>query len=594
MARRIIGESLKFSVIGEFKVEHGNRQIPLGSLKQRLVLMALLSRRNRPVSVSELTQAIWPENLPSTAKQNLQVYISNLRSLFNKTGNLGRISYESEHYRITVRDDEVDAHQFDQAVLAGREALTMGDTAQAAESFRAALDLWSNPPAPPDDRLDGLLAEHARWLYEQYLRISESWAEAEIEEGNYAMTAEKITPLIQREPLREGLFSLYMKALAGSGRRAEALSAYGDMRKLLAKDLGISPSSALQRLYQELLSGQENERLDSERMVNFSPTLIPRDLRDFIGLEELIQLIELNVVKRGESILLWGVAGIGKTSLAVHVAHRVAAAFPDGRFFVQVRGADGRARSMLSILREIFAGMGRAAALPSDQDSAVAVWQRWLTQKKLLVVFDDLPPAHDIGPLLPIADGSVAILTSRRHLADLGPIGDVRVPEPSSEELLASVRSAVARKKHSVSRSALEKIAMAIPPSRLAARVFGMKLSMVPDGQLPDFLDSLDGKRLLLDDFEGSGLSLRRSLASHWQDLSDVEQQALATLSHLPSEKFDGHAAAVYLRTRGDAPAQALDLLAAGVIETTPSQAPPCYQIPWVLREYILEVANQP
>lgn len=583
---------LKFHLLGDLRVTHGEQDIPLGSGKQKLVLEALLSRYNRIVTVEQLIETAWHDTPPVTARKNLQVYISNLRSAFNRTGNLGRISHVSNGYRIIVRDEEVDIYDFDRAVQAGRTALLIGEYAEAAKAFQSALALWSAPPTPADVRGGEFLTEHLNWLYEQYVRALESWSNAEIEGGDCARVASVISLFLRNDPLREGLFVPYLKALSRCGRRTEAISVYSEMRKMLARELGISPSAALERLHQEILSGESEQQQDVRNETCVPPLLIPRDVQHFVGLGDLSCRVRQNLAE-GNSVLLVGLAGVGKTSLAVRIAHQAGEDFPDGRIFVQVRGKDGVTRTTMSILREIAHGLGQPAAFSQSREAAVAAWQHWLSGRRILVIFDDVPPDHDIRDLLPRAGVSAAISTARRRIADLGT--ELRVPTPGPAEILRIMRSAMGDRGGVVPESSLAEVAEEIPPLRLAARIAGLQLGALPDAALSNLAEFLRFHPLQPDDLASGGLSLRDRMADQWQDLTEEERRSLLVLScDLPDEFSDREAVAVLRRENRKANlTQLLETECLWDVSDDLSATAIRYTVPGALRQYARETGSR-
>jgi DNA-binding SARP family transcriptional activator len=252
---------ISFSVLGPMTAElrpaeAGTCPVELdaGPLKQRLLLALLLCRCNSVVLVEQLIDTLWWDGPPRTAHKNIQVYISHLRKLLTADGRPSRLRYRPPGYQLVLGPAEVDALRFEDLSRAGRLALRRGDAREAAESMRQALGLWHGP-ALADLQLSPALREEAARLDDRRLSVYEDWFEAELALGNHAEVLEQIEGVVRAHPLRERLRSHQLTALYRGGRQAEALAEYDNHRQLLAAELGLDPSPALRRLYQNILSG---------------------------------------------------------------------------------------------------------------------------------------------------------------------------------------------------------------------------------------------------------------------------------------------------------------------------------------------------
>jgi DNA-binding SARP family transcriptional activator len=229
-------------------------ELDAGPFKQRLLLALLLCRCNSVVLVEQLIDTLWWDGPPRTAHKNIQVYISHLRKLLSADGQPSRLRYRPPGYQLVLAPAEVDALRFEDLSRAGRLALRRGDARTAAESMRQALGLWRGP-ALADLQLSPALREEAARLDDRRLSAYEDWFEAELLLGNHAEVLEQIEGVVRAHPLRERLRSHQLTALYRGGRQAEALAEYDNHRQLLAAELGLDPSPALRRLYQNILSG---------------------------------------------------------------------------------------------------------------------------------------------------------------------------------------------------------------------------------------------------------------------------------------------------------------------------------------------------
>lgn len=240
--------ALNLSVLGPLSGQLDGRPLLLGPRKQRLVLAMLLSRPNTPVPVDVLTDAVWPDAPPRTARKNLQVYISSARTLLGARcpdgpdggGGGERLAHSCGGYLLRVGEDELDSLRFRSLAAAGRRAADDGDQRAAADLLRRALDLWQGPPLH-DLRDSPEVAAEAERLEARCLTVHEDWAETEIALGRAPAVVDGLRDLAERHPSRERIRAAWMDALHRTGRRAEALAVYDDYRQLLARELGLEP-----------------------------------------------------------------------------------------------------------------------------------------------------------------------------------------------------------------------------------------------------------------------------------------------------------------------------------------------------------------
>lgn len=302
--------ALSLSLLGPLSGSVDGRPLPLGPRKQRLVLAMLLSRPNTPVPVDVLTDAVWPDAPPRTARKNLQVYVSSARSLLGArhpygtdgrggpggaegmdgTGGAGRgeragrerLVHSCGGYLLRVDEDELDTLRFRSLAAAGRRAADEGDPRAAAGLLRRALDLWQGPP------LHGLcdspeVAAEAERLEARCLTVHEDWAETEISLGRASVVVDGLRDLSERHPLRERIRTAWMDALHRTGRRAEALAVYDDYRQLLARELGLEPGVAIAARHRAILTGQDGADRPRAQTAPTRRTSAPRDSATVTG-----------------------------------------------------------------------------------------------------------------------------------------------------------------------------------------------------------------------------------------------------------------------------------------------------------------------
>jgi predicted ATPase/DNA-binding SARP family transcriptional activator len=317
----------EFLILGPLEVRVDGAPVRLGGAKQRAVLAALLLEPNEVVSSEVLIDRVWGEEPPDRAANTLQVYVSQLRKLLPERA----LVTQAPGYRLTVAPDRLDAARFDELVARGRAELAAGRPAEAAASLREALALWRGAPLA-DVGYEPFTQNEIRRLEELRVAAVEDRLDAELAAGAHAELVPELEALVAEHRLRERFRGQLMLALYRSGRQAEALEEYQRARRVLVDELGIDPSRELQALEKAILI--QDEALAAPAAAAAPPEL-PVPPTPLVGrereLEEAIALLTSDDVRL---VTLTGPGGIGKTRLAVEVAHRLADRGGSGAVFV--------------------------------------------------------------------------------------------------------------------------------------------------------------------------------------------------------------------------------------------------------------------
>lgn len=420
------------------------------------------------VTVARLMRELWGDTPPPTAAKNIQGYVHRLRRILADAGVTVRTG---GGYALETEPGDVDVTQFRRLV----SAATRRPPAEADDLLTDALGLWHGP-ALAGIATDSVRAD-ARRLEAERLDAVERQSQIRVESGRHLDVIPVLTQLVCDEPLRENPYALLMTALYRAGRYAEALATYRDARSVFVAELGTEPSAQLGALHERILrrdtsldsvpgdpsppsktheppgpdgfapavdvttAGQSAGRsvakapLDavttsdkSGRSAGSVPRQLPGAIRHFSGrvapLAALHRLLDEGDPPAADMRIatINGMAGVGKTSLALHWAHLVASDFPDGQLYCNLRGFDAALSPTdpMDVLRALLNALGLPAqGMPQDLDSMSATYRSLLAGRRTLIVLDNVRDADQVRPLLPGSPTCLALVTSSDPLTSL-------------------------------------------------------------------------------------------------------------------------------------------------------------------------------
>jgi DNA-binding SARP family transcriptional activator/basic membrane lipoprotein Med (substrate-binding protein (PBP1-ABC) superfamily) len=313
---------MDFRLLGALEVSAHGATAELGPPKQRALLAILLLHAGEIVPVDKLIDLLWGEQPPRTAAHSIQIYVSELRKAFESLGGERVLATRPPGYRLDADPDSIDARRFERLVEQATHSLRTGDREAAVGDLRAALQLWRGPPLS-DFTYEEFAQPYIRRFHDLHLDAVERLAAAELEAGHATEVVPLLDAAVRVDPLRERSRELLMLALYRSGRHAEALRTYQQLRTVLNEELGLDPSPPLQRMQERillhdptLLPAQEAPPAPSAR--NPYKGLRPfgeADAGDFFGRDDLVEQL-LQALRAGKRLVaLVGPSGSGKSSV---------------------------------------------------------------------------------------------------------------------------------------------------------------------------------------------------------------------------------------------------------------------------------------
>jgi DNA-binding SARP family transcriptional activator len=519
------GAAALFRILGPVEAWTGQDWAKIGAAKQRSVLAALLLRPGEVVSTDTLIDQVWPDKPPAKAANLISVYMYHLRRRIEDAE--GRVLVtRAPGYQVVLGPGELDADRFGALVGEGRQALASGSPDRAVELLDEAVGLWrgdalADVPATP------LVAAEADRLEESRIEALELRAEASLACGRHAEVVPEVRRLLVDHPLQEKLWALLIRALYGAGRQAEALEVYEQARNRISDELGVDPGAELRQLYHQILDADD----DQPAVVLYTaepgpgrapapvPAQLPADIPDFTGRSGQVgQLRELLAGPRGEDspgavrvALVVGSGGLGKSALAVHVAHLLASQFPGGQLYANLLGTTQPA-DPAEVLARFLRDLGMEGhRIPLGEEERAAHFRTRLAGKRVLVLLDDARDAAQVMPLLPGSASCAVLVTTRNWLPELagGTVLDLNVlSAEEGRELFARV---VGAKRVAAEPAAADEVLAACVGLPLAIRIAGARLATRSAWSVRTLADRLADERRRLDELRVGNLAVRAS-----------------------------------------------------------------------------------
>lgn len=571
--------AVRYRLLGPVAAFRDGEPIALGGRGQLTLLAALLLRPGAVVPDQQLIDLLWPDSPPVSARGQLQVRVSELRKM------LGREAIVRRSPGYLIEAGAVDLAEFGEAVeLAGRE-IAAGEARAGADRLREALSWWQGEPlGGANDELRGRFVPA---LDEQRVAAMEQLFEAELSLERAEVIGE-LRAACEAYPFRESLRAQLMRALRQAGRPAEALAGYEEFRRRLDEEQGIEPGSGLRELYLRMRGGDEPAR-------PVRPAELPYGTNGFAGrAAELAELDEALEGQRATGVQVWllhGVAGVGKSALAVHWARRVRARFPDGQLYVNMRGfdADRAPVTPALALEQLLGSLGEPQRASSGPDAKAGRYRSLLSDKNVLLLLDNVSDAAQVLEVLP-PSGTV-LVTSRHRLNELVVRTGARCVQLDvlpDEDAAALLRGALGEAQVAAEADAAAALASLCGHLPLALQIAAANVRSAPQPRITDLVAELSsGDRLhalTLDGAEDS--TVIRAFDASYHALSPELREAFRLLAVIPGADFGPAVAAAVTGLPVDVISRRLNMLtAAHLLE---QHAPRRYRFHDLVREYAL------
>ncbi|MEV8597868.1 BTAD domain-containing putative transcriptional regulator [Streptomyces sp. NPDC052012] len=527
----------------------------MSGAKRQAVLGALLLADGSPVSIDRLIDIVWGPEAPPTAAKQIRNAISDLRRILPGLGEVLQLA--GDGYRLALDGCRVDARRFTRRAAEARQHLAEGRREQALDGFRAALADWRGPVLGGLDR-PALQAQIAA-LDELRLVVMEQRVELELETRNEKSILGELSVWVNDHPLRERLVAQFMLALHRSGAQARAVTVFERTRRILREELGVSPGTELQKAHRLILGGIP--RATPKKNISFSRNNLPAVAAHFTGrareqriMQEVGRSAQTRPPARGsgpEIIAIDGMAGMGKTTLALRAAHRLTPLYPDAQLFVDLQGhaPAGGPREAGAALAMLLSELGvPPEGIPRGLEERVAVWRRMLAGRRALIVLDNVTDTNQARPLLPAAPGCLTVVTSRNRLMNLMASCHLTLQEMSQSEGRALFGKIVGDDRPLREPGAVEDVVELCGGLPLAIRLAAAKLRHRPSWSVAYLASRLRVGRQWMVTLEAQGDSLAEVFRQSYRGLGEDQRHIFRLLGHVPAGAIDARVVAAIAR----------------------------------------------
>ncbi|GGS46354.1 AfsR/SARP family transcriptional regulator [Actinokineospora fastidiosa] len=537
---------VRFRVLGPVEIQHGEQVVTVAGPRQRAVLAALVVHAGAAVTVARLVDAVW-DVPPSAPESNVRTYVAGLRRRLLAIG-VDRLDSGPGGYRLRISQAESDVGEFAALGQAAATALREGEYTDALALALRASALWRGDPLNGGVVGQSLQAEIGRWQ-DMRLAVAETAAHARIRLGDAETAVADLRGLVAEFPLREELWLWLIRALHRSGRQADALAAYADVRRLLDEELGVEPGPALRQVHRDVLAAVEPQgAADCEAG---AWRQLPMDIAEFTGREAQLRALAdaVDAERRRTPVIavIEGMGGVGKTRLAVHFAHLVSDRFDEVQLWSDLHGfgGDQPPADPAAVLENFLRLLGVPGdQVPHDLQSRAVLYRDRLAGRRAVVLLDNAATEEQVRPLLPGTPESLVLVTTRRSFTKLDGARSVHLDVLTAEESRTVLSLVVDDGRIDSDPDAAARIAALCGHLPLAVTLVARRLRRRPRWSAGTLVDRLERSRARLDDLFGDPPPLRTAFDLSYRTLSPAQQGMFRMAGLHPGEEFTAQSAA--------------------------------------------------
>jgi len=560
-----MGDAVFVGLLGSLEVRMADRSVTPSAPKLRTILALLALNADTVAHLDQIVEELWEHNPPGSPSTTVQTYVYQLRKLLARgQQDVGGVTVltRAQGYEFRLgRDCEVDVRTFEVLLERGRRALDHGRTEEAAQLLRDALGQWRGP-AFGGVTTGPLLSARAAHLEESRKSALELRFEADLALGRHRRVVDELAGVVKAQPTHEGFSAKLMTALYRCGRRVEALETYQRLRAEFVAQLGLVPSAALSDLHQAVLTdapslllpdtapvrtglapepAPETEDALESAMVPITVLPLPAQRSPvaqvppasfhFVGRQAEVETLTELLGSAGAGdrpglrmVEVAGPPGVGKTALAVTVAHQVRKSYPDGQVFVDLRPVNNGEADLGDVLAEAMRAAG--VQMPAFFTGLGYAFRAWSAEQRLLVVVDDVMSVDQLDSIRPSGPGSAMLVTSRRRLHSPGVTFAMELSPLSTEDGISMLAGVVGQQRvHAESEQAAALVRMCGGLPQLIGAV-GNRLAYRRSWTLAQMRHRIVADPSALLRISG-GAGLRETLLGNYRSLPEPARAAL-------------------------------------------------------------------
>ncbi|GAA4962841.1 AfsR/SARP family transcriptional regulator [Actinoplanes utahensis] len=561
-----IEPAVRLRSYGGLRMWRSGAEVDIGAPRLRTLLATLLAARGGVVGVDTLIDLIWGAEPSPSAVNQLHRLVGQVRRLFEPqlaSRAPGRwVQPAGQGYRLVADERTCDLMAVRSFLASARAASAAGLPREASQAYAQALERAHEPVFAG---LDPEVLDHPAFvaLQQERIQIAVEAADLALTEPAALRSVPQLHRIAVSAPLHEPLQARMVRLLALTGRRAEALVLFDEVRRLLADELGADPGAELRSAHLQALADDDPEPPAAHR-----PVQLPRRVAGFVTRGEL-PTADTGIV------VLSGMGGIGKTALAVDWAHRLAPRYPDGQLYLNLRGFDPSGRLVepseaLNVLLESL-GVALVALAGADVDTRAARLRSALVGRRMILLLDNARDSEQVRPLLPGTSGCLVIVTSRNRMTGLiahegaRPVMVGRLGDAAALELLAKRIGAPRLSAEPQAAGELVRFCAGLP---LALAIAAAYAAVRPDMKLKDVVDELESSSRKLDALATGETSddVRSALSWSYRALSPAAARMFRLLAVHPGPEISAEAAASIAGASDAARGLLIELSAANMI----------------------------